>query len=564
MIWRKLADADPNVTEFQSGLAAYHHNLGSLLGMTGKPAESLKALQAALPIFQKLADANPADTGYQRDLARSHNSVGNLLGDTGKPALALRALQSALTIRQKLADANPTDTGFQNELAHSHNNIGNLLSRTGKPAEALKAHELALAIKQRLADANPSVTAFQSSLAASHNNIGDVLGIAGKSAEALKAHERALAIRQKLADANPSIIGFQSDVAKSHNHVGYLLSIQGKPAEALKSFNSALSILRKLAEANPTVTEFQTGLALSHNNVGSMLGEIEPVAALKSFESALAICQKLVREHPESPDFPSTLGMSLHNLAELDLNAKRYEEARVRLREAVKWQRKALAINPAEPTYRRFLASHLTILISAARRLGDPQGVAEAERELANLRDSDPAMKSIDARLAAIIKGDQTPKDNSYRLRLARRAYDKALHTTATRLWAEALEANPRLGDNPQAGHRYSAACAAALAGCGKGKDDPPPDDASRVKLRRHALGWLEAELDAWSKILESGPPQARQSAASTLKHWKEDPDLVGIRDEDSLAKLPDQERAVFEQLWKEVDGLLAKVEGRK
>ena len=288
---------------------------------------------------------------------------------------------------------------------------------------------------------------------------------------------------------------------RSHNNIGILLSDTGKPAEALKAYEAALAIRQKLADANPTVTGFQSDLADSHNNIGVLLANGKPAEALKAYEAALAIQRKLAREHPESPDFASDLGGTLNNIAMIDLDAKRFEEARVRLREAVEWQRKALASNPAHPNYRQFLANHLTNLITPARGLGDAEGVAEAERELAKLRDSDPAMVALDARLAAILKGDQQPKDNAERLRLAQRAYDKALHATAARLWAEALEADPKLGDDRQAQHRYNAACAAALAGSRQGKDDPPPDEAARAKLRKQALDWLKAELSAWKRV---------------------------------------------------------------
>jgi hypothetical protein len=86
---------------------------------------------------------------------------------------------------------------------------------------------------------------------------------------------------------------------------------------------------------------------------------------------------------------------------------------------------------------------------------------------------------------------------------------------------------------------------------------------ASKVKLRRQALDWLKAELAAWSKILESGPPQARPVVASTLEHWKEDSDVAGIRDAAALDRLPQEERAACKQLWADVDGLLSKVEFR-
>ena len=51
--------------------------------------------------------------------------------------------------------------------------------------------------------------------------------------------------------------------------------------------------------------------------------------------------------------------------------------------------------------------------------------------------------------------------------------YDTKHHAAAARFWAEALAADPKLGDDRQAGHRYNAACAAALAGCRAGGGRP-------------------------------------------------------------------------------------------
>ena len=51
---------------------------------------------------------------------------------------------------------------------------------------------------------------------------------------------------------------------------------------------------------------------------------------------------------------------------------------------------------------------------------------------------------------------------------------------------------------------------------------------------------------------------------APTLQHWKADTDLAGIRDEKELAKLPEEERADFQQLWKDVDQLLTRAAGSK
>jgi eukaryotic-like serine/threonine-protein kinase len=559
-IRQKLADAKPAFTKFQSDLAASHHYIGNLLSNTGKPAEALTAYDSALAIHQKLADANPSITMFQSNLAASHNNVGLLLRATGKPAEALKAYGSSLAIRQKLADANPTAAAFQSDLAMSHLNIGTLLSETGRTAESLKAHESVLAIWQKLADANPTVTQFQRDLAMSQYNTALLLRATGKPAEGLKILESALATWRKLADANPTVTQFQSDLARCQLAIASLLRVNGKPAEALKAYDPAIVTWRKLVDANPTVTEFQIGLSDSYNNLGILLGNTgKPAEALEAYESALVIKQKLAREHPESPEYASDLGATLNNIAVIDLDLKRFEEARVRLREAVEWQRKALAFNPANPTYRRFLFNHFNNLIKAARGLGDSEGVAKAERELAETRDSDPAMVALDARMTAIVRGDQQPKDNRERLQLAKRAYDKALHAAAAKLWADALAADPKVAESRQPQHRYDAACAAALAGSGQSKDVPAPDDLAKARLREQARAWLHAELAIWAKFVESGPPQARTFIVQTLQHWREDADLAGIRDEGGLAKLPDGEREGFRALWVEVDRLLAK-----
>jgi len=276
------------------------------------------------------------------------------------------------------------------------------------------------------------------------------------------------------------------------------------------------ALRNSLQADHDTRPESLNRLAQASMELGRLTDEIgDKPDALIAYREALTIRRKLAREHPEAPYLASDLGASLNNLATIDLDAKRFEEGRVRLREAVEWQRKALASNPASPTYRKVLAIHFTNLITAARELGE----AEAKRELETLRNSDPRMVALDARLSAILHGDQAPKGQAERLRLAQRAYDKALHVAAARLWGEALATDPKLGDDRQAQHRYNAACAAALAGCGKGSDGPLPDDVARAKLRRQALDWLKAELVLWSKLVESGPPQAKPFIAQTLKH---------------------------------------------
>ena len=123
-------------------------------------------------------------------------------------------------------------------------------------------------------------------------------------------------------------------------------------------------------------------------------------------------------------------------------------------------------------------------------------------------------------------------------------------------MFALALRRDPKAAADLANGHRYNAACVAVLAGCGKGKDDPAPDDDVRAGLRRQAMEWLRADLDAWGKIPESDGERGI-AMLSTLRHWKEDSDLAGLRDERELVKLAEEERDRCHKLWAEADALV-------
>src|SRR5262249_38402809 len=92
-------------------------------------------------------------------------------------------------------------------------------------------------------------------------------------------------------------------------------------------------------------------------------------------------------------------------------------------------------------------------------------------------------------RFPAVLRGQDEPADNAERLAFAQLARDHKEFAFAARLWAEALESDPMLGDDRRAQHRFHAARAAILA-TGQGQDKPPLDDAAKARLRRQAFDW--------------------------------------------------------------------------
>jgi eukaryotic-like serine/threonine-protein kinase len=563
-IRERLARENPTDSRLRRDVALSLDNIGLLQQAMGRPAEAMASHRRALAIRERLASEDPTVAQYRRDLAASHNNIGLAQYLAGRPEESIAAHRRALEIRQRLVDEAPSDGRLRRELAQTLLNIGTQHQEMGRSAEGLASLARARAILERLASENPADGILLRDLSGSHNNIGNIQLATGRRAEALASYERAMSIQERLASASPTVGLFQRDLAASHNNLGFVEGEMGRPDRALASYQQALAIRQRLASDNPSVTQYRRDLGETLNDLGSRHRHSGRTAeAMAAHGRALEIRRQLVSDHPESPDLASDLGATLSNMALIDLDARRFDEARAKLNEAVTWQRRALAANPNQPDYRQFLMNHLKALIMVAEGEGRAAEAEEARRELAAMVASDPTKAALDAMLAAILRG-QAPGDDAERLQLASRAYEKALHALAARLFAEAHANDPKLTNNRQAQHAYNAACAAALAGCGQGKDDPPPDDAARAKLRRQALDWLKGELAAWAKLLDTGPAEVKATVALTLQHWKSDADLAGIRDEKELAKLPEAECAAFRQLWADVDRLLARASGGK
>src|SRR5262249_21291512 len=128
----------------------------------------------------------------------------------------------------------------------------------------------------------------------------------------------------------------------------------------------------------------------------------------------------------------------------------------------------------------------------------------------------------LDRRWPAIREGQARPRDAADRLALAGLCarYNKH-YVRASRFYAEPFTAPPARAGAPRSGHRYDAACCAALAGAGRGADAGKLDDSERAGLRRQALTWLRADLAVWARAIKEGPPASGAGAQGTLAHWQ-------------------------------------------
>jgi serine/threonine-protein kinase len=171
-------------------------------------------------------------------------------------------------------------------------------------------------------------------------------------------------------------------------------------------------------------------------------------------------------------------------------------------------------------------------------------------------------MRALQLRLPDVLTGKDKPKSPAEACDLALfclQPFEKR-YADAVHLFADAFAADPKLAEDLKAGHCYNAACCAALAGCGQGRDAGKHQDKDRAKLREKALGWLRADLALRRQQASSGETAQRQEVASQLSHWQKDPDLAGVRPGPDRVAMPDEERAAWQALWRDVDELAKRV----
>jgi serine/threonine-protein kinase len=461
------------------------------------------------------------------DFATAHFNLGVVLRAQGDSAGAIAAYRAALRLRPNdvrthslLGDtlrAGGDITGaiaeyreairLRPNFAVAHGQLGWALLERGLPAESLVASRQALKLDPKLFWV--------------HNNVANALSAQGDDAGAIAAYREVLRLKPDDADALGSLVSVlikrrgalaeaeaacrealrrKPDFAAAYGNLGWALMERGLPEETLAACRNALQLDSKLR--------------WFHNTLGDAL------LALGDSAGAIAAYREEIRLNPDFAEAHSNLGRALRKNGE-------YAESLAEHRRGHKlgWKRSGWSQPSA-------------------------QWIREGER-----------LVSLAPRLPAVLKGNDRPADSAEQLAFAEMAFASGRYAASAQIYAQAFEADPKLADALEAGHRYNAACA-ALASASAGEGDPPPDAAERAKLRQRAQDWLRADLVLRRARLDTGTgtDAVRREVCVELQKWKRVPSLASIRDPAALDQLPEDDRQPWRNLWAELDQLLARV----
>jgi serine/threonine-protein kinase len=582
--WRRLVDAaraadpDPWRNELRG---AFGRPLADAVGTLRERAEDTEALRkqpaASLTLLALLLDRAgekdravevlrgawqrfPGDYWVTFDLGHSSWTSGNGPSDTGnygRPEEAVQFLTAALAARPGSV--------------RTRNFLGNALSDLKQYVEAAEQYRLAIGINPK----DPWL----------HHNFGNTLFELGQNDEAASEFREAL-------DKDPKFSSALAGLAAA-------LWAQGKIDEAEKLCREALAIDKKTGRAHTiqgnvlydrgrfedAAAEYRLAIDINPKDAGSQHNLGNALSELGQYENAAKAFRAALDINPKYPSALAGLAAALWMQGKLDEAEKLCRQAlaidkkmgkahiilgnllfdRDRFEDAAAEYRLAIDINPKDPWPHNNLGNTL-------RRLEKlEEATIEYRRALAinpNLWDIGEALVStekmilVQEKFPAFLKGEFKPRNGDELHGLQGMCALKHLPLTACRMFADAFAADPKMADDLKMGHRYDAACDAALAAAGRGADCDKLDDKEKARLRSQALTWLQADLALHQKRLERGDPAARAEAQQKLQSWLRDTDFNSVRGPEALARLSADERTAWAKLWTDVESLRKKAAG--
>jgi serine/threonine protein kinase/Flp pilus assembly protein TadD len=492
-----------------------------LLSMAKRLPEQMQPTR--LEYYRRIQRAHPADLWANHDLAYE-------LGHNNKGAEAVRYFTAALVLR-------PRNPGI-------YFNRGSALHMAGEVDAAIADFRQALVFAPRYASV--------------HAALAIALKDSGEWDKALAEANEAIQLDPKLAGAwwsRGTVYVDQHEYQKSLDDCSKAIELNPNWAPAWAARGNANLQLRRYKQA---LADCTTAIKLDPRNVGAWFNRGCANGGLGRQQDALADCSKAVELNPNDPQAHYNLAYLLSDNGRVDDAIAAYHVA-IRLKKDYAEAHVNLAAELAM-TKGQFIQALPYI------RRGHELGIRNPRwpYPTAEFLEKCERWAKVEEQLSRFLEGNTTPASARDWTDVAEVCTRKRLNRAAARFYEDAFAANLGLADDLAAAHRYSAACVAALAGCGQGNDVAQLDGRERAHLRRQALKWLRADFTAWTKELAKNTHEARAEVQKQMKHWQTDADFAGVRGPEVLAKLPEAERQPWQTLWSDVAEMVTRAQTTK
>ncbi len=516
-------DLDAAIVEYREGIRLKKDhpfgfcNLGTALFKKGRFEEAIGAYHEAIRL--------------DKDLAEGHYSLANTLKAVRDLDGAIREYREAIRLKEDYVEA--------------HNNLGVALCERGRRKEAIAPHREAVRLRPKFAEG--------------HFNLGNVLIQEGDPEGAIKAYRLAIHHKPDYTAAHYQLASAFRATGKFEQAAGSYLTVLRHNPESAEVHNDLGLTYFKLERLDEAIGEYQKALRLEkdffqarNNLAGALFGRGDLDGALREYRGAVSI---------KSDYFSARfgLGVTLTEMGRIDEAIGAYREAILYGPDDTDTHHNLGTVLLHDGQFAEALAS-----LRRSRELGSKDPSWQHNTLSARLIKQCKRFLELESRLPGILASKEQPADAGERFEYADLCQKKHLYAAAVRLHRDAMKATPKLLESPANKVRYNAACAAALAGCGAGKDAAKLTDDERAAFRKQARDWLRADLEVCGGLFDKEPRKHRLALAQAMAHWLADRDFDGVRDAKALAKLPKEEREAWNGVWKQVAAVLERAKAKK
>jgi tetratricopeptide (TPR) repeat protein len=409
----------------------------------------------------------------------------------------------------------------------------------------------------------------------SHKSLGDHLLARGQLKEAIDEFRAAIELeKERVAKWRSSRQRLTMSLelnSRIHNSLGWALARTGNPEEAIDQFREAIELdqrnalphynlgqsLENKGQREQAINEYRTAIRLTPNYAAAHISLGVALWNSGQLDEGIDEVRQAIRLRNDVPVCHYTLGFTLR--------------ARGRLEEAADAFRGAIRLNT------NYAEAHCDL----GGILMEQGEFHEALRELRRgdeIGSRDPKwrypsaewvrqckqMIELEGRLPDFLDRTIRPASPAECVELARLCWRKRLYRATGRFYEEAFATEAALAEDPRTFHRYNAARAKALSGCGEGKDAGNLDEAERTRLRGQALDWLRADLNAWGRLLDRDQARAAGLVDGKLQERLARRDFACVLrpGPEAQARLPLAERLSWQDLWMDVICTRARAQG--
>ncbi len=444
----------------------------------------------------------------------------------GRSYAKLRQYSKAIRIFQTLLETAPKNRD-------AWKRMGDAFCDKGEPIKAIAPYKKVIALKEtssawdslgsawlRLNQPDKATEAYKKALALNPKNWGSLTRLGAILAEK-KMYSKAIEKFEEVLRYNNKhkVAWFNLGLARFHQ----------------KDFEAAIEAQKAAIKLDPNYANALVNLGAAHLH-------------RREYAKAEKVLSRAVKSQPKHIIGWRNLATALH--------------AQKKYKQAIEAQKKALQFDPG--SYR----SHYGLALSLLRDGQFQQAISEFEKARRGAPAQHPIHGAIrqsrkiaqqcatlETHLPAVLAG-RARATNQTQLHLIRLCVQyRKQYRNASRLYVVLFQQAPEYREDWQSGHRYNAACAAALAAAGQGAHAKKIDLTERSALRAQTRAWLHADLKVYHEALKKNRLMA-PAIVDRMELWQDDPDLASVRDKKAIAKLSKDEQLTWTKLWDDVVAL--------